>query len=101
MTAGNIVSFIVLGKEAAAAGRPRDGEVALLMACRLANRLKGSDSVESANANTSLAGCTRGSRWRAAPAPGAASCVRVLNADRLRTFQARHGPAYEKTCSAA
>jgi hypothetical protein len=35
MTAKNIASFIVLGKEAAASGRPRDAEVAFLMSCRV------------------------------------------------------------------
>jgi uncharacterized protein YecT (DUF1311 family) len=106
MTASNMASFIVLGKEAAAAGRSRDAEVAFLMACRLAGKLKGADAVESANAKYQLA-------WlyaRLALEDGAgASAQRAglrrraegLYADSLRTYQARLGPSHEKTRFAA
>ena len=106
MTAGNIASFIVLGKEAAAAGRPRDAEVAFLMSCRVADQLLGGDSVESANAKYQL-----GSLYsRLALESGlSASTKRAelgsraqrLYADSLRTYQARYGQAHEKTRFAA
>ena len=104
MTAGNIASFIVLGKEAAAAGRPRDAEVAFLMACRVADRLKGGDSVESANAKYQL-----GWLYARLALEGSAGARRTelrtraerLYADSLHTYQVRHGPAHEKTRFAA
>ena len=54
LVAADIASFFVIGKEAAAAGRPRDAEVAFLMACQVADKLKGIDSVESAQARYEL-----------------------------------------------
>ena len=104
MTAGNIASFIVLGKEAAAAGRSRDAEVAFLMACRVADRLLGGDSVESANAKYQL-----GWLYARLALEGGAGAKRVelrsraerLYADSLRTYQARYGQAHEKTRFAA
>ena len=106
MTAGNIASFIVLGKEAAAAGRLRDAEVAFLMSCRLADRLLGGDSVESANAKYQLGSLY--ARLALESGPGAStqraelgSHAQRLYADSLRTYQARYGPAHEKTRFAA
>ena len=104
MAAANIASFIVLGKEAAAAGRPRDAEVAFLMSCRVADRLKGGDSVESANAKYQL-----GWLYARLALEGSASAKRAelrtraerLYADSLRTFQAKYGPSHEKTRFAA
>ena len=100
MAAANIASFIVLGKEAAAAGRPRDAEVAFLMACRVADRLKGGDSVESANAKYQLGWLyARLALEDSASARRAELRTRAerLYADSLRTFQAKYGPAHEKT----
>jgi uncharacterized protein len=105
MTASNIVSFIVLGKEAAASGRPRDAEIAFLMSCRVADTLKGMDSAESADAKYQLG-------WlyaRLALEDGLASASRTelrrraerLYADSLRTYQAKYGPSHEKTRFAA
>jgi hypothetical protein len=54
LVAADIASFIVVGQEAAASGRSRDAEVAFLMACQVADKLKGIDSVESAQARYEL-----------------------------------------------
>ena len=105
MTASNIASFLVLGKEAVAAGRPRDAEVAFLMSCRVAAKLKGADSVESADAKYQL-GRLYG---RLALEGGAASAsnpelrrrAERLYADSLQTYQARYGQSHEKTRFAA
>jgi hypothetical protein len=105
MTAGNIAPFIVLGKEAAASGRPRDAEVAFLMACRVADRLLGMDSVEAADAKYQMGRLYA----RLALEGDSASMHRTelrrraerLYADSLRTYQARYGPAHEKTRFAA
>lgn len=105
MTASNIASFIVLGKEAAASSRPRDAEVAFLMACRLADKLKGMDSVESADVKYQLG-------WlyaRLVLEGGAAGASRMelrrraerFHADSLRTYQAKFGQDHEKTRFAA
>ena len=55
LIAADIGSFIVMGKEFAASGQPRDAEAALLMACRVADKLRGADSVETADAKSQLA----------------------------------------------
>lgn len=54
LIAADIPSFLVLGQAASAAGRVRDADVALLMSCRIADKLKGSASVESADARYQL-----------------------------------------------
>jgi hypothetical protein len=51
---GDVGAFMVIGKEAAAEGRLRDAEIAFLMACRVADRFKGAESVESTNARAQL-----------------------------------------------
>ena len=51
----DIGHFTAIGKEAAAAGRSHDAEVAFLVACRVADQFKGSDSVESGKARDQLA----------------------------------------------
>ena len=105
MTTSNIVSFIVLGKEAAASGRPRDAEVAFLMSCRVADKLKGMDSVESADARYQLG-------WLYARLVLEVGSAKIhheelrrraerLYADSLNTYQAKHGSAHEKTRFAA
>ena len=102
MTASNITSFIVLGKEAAASGRLRDAEVAFIMSCRVASKLKGRDSTQSADAKYQLgwlyarlaleSGTSRTEMHRRAER---------LYADSLLTYQAKHGQAHEKTRFAA
>jgi endonuclease G len=106
MTASNMASFIVLGKEAAAAGRLRDAEVAFLMSCRLADKLKGDDSVESANAKYQLGWlyARLALEGGAGASPKRAELRRRaegLYAGSLRTYQARLGPSHEKTRFAA
>jgi len=105
MGAGDIASFIVLGKEAAASGRPRDAEVAFLMACRLASERKGVDSAESADAKYQL-GWLYGRLVLdgSALAPKQAELRRraeQLYGQSLRFYQARYGPSHEKTRFAA
>ena len=106
LIAADIATFIVLGKEAAAAGRPRDAEVAFLMSCRVAHKLKGPDSVESADAKYQL-----GSHYaRLALGGGLAagadraellSRAEILYADSLHTYATRYGEADEKSRFAA
>lgn len=105
MTASNMASFIILGKEAAAAGRPRDAEVAFLMSCRVADKLKGPDSVESANAKYQLGWLY--ARLALEDGLGKASSSELrrraqrLYADSFGTYQAALGPDHEKTRFAA
>ncbi|ABM40137.1 hypothetical protein Pnap_4726 (plasmid) [Polaromonas naphthalenivorans CJ2] len=105
MTAKNIASFIVLGKEAAAAGRPRDAEVAFLMSCRVADKLKGMDSVESADAKYQLGWLYAGLALEDGSARASRAELRRraqrLYADSLRTYLARYGQAHEKSRFAA
>ncbi|MBG6076304.1 lysozyme inhibitor LprI family protein [Polaromonas sp. CG_9.11] len=102
LTATGIGLFIVIGKESASVGRRRDAETALLMACRLAEKLKGTGSVESADAKYQLG-------WHyAAPASeslsGIAAGVRaallaraqLLYSDSLNAYLAKFGEAHEK-----
>lgn len=56
LTATEIASFIVIGKEAASSGRLRDAETAFLMSCRVADKLKGAGSLESADSKSLLGG---------------------------------------------
>lgn len=51
----DIGAFMAIGKEAAAAGRSHDAEVAFLMACRVADQFKGADSAEAGRARDQLA----------------------------------------------
>ena len=101
-TAADIPSFILAGKEAAAAGRPHDAEIAFLMACRVADKLKGQESVESADARYQL-GRHYATLARAAGTPMGASRAELLRraqvsyADSVETYRARYGDANEKT----
>jgi|GEM_PF-5203977 len=98
--------FIVVGKEAAAAGRPRDAEVAFLTACRIAGKFKGADSVASADARYQLAWHYE---WLAREGSLAAGANRVellkradrLYSDSLNTFVTAYGQAHEKSRFAA
>lgn len=102
----DIASFLVLGQAASAAGRMRDAEVALLMSCRIADKLKGSASVESADARYQL-----GLHYTALAFPeglaGAANRsellarAEALHADSLLAYAARLGDGHEKSRLAA
>jgi hypothetical protein len=103
-TAADIGAFIVIGKEAAASGRPRDAEVAFLMSCRLADKLKGTGSMEAADARYQLG------RHYATVAlqPGNGANGNELRrradslySDSLKTYVAKYGPAHEKSRFAA
>lgn len=103
LIAADITSFIVIGNEAAAADRPRDAEAAFLMACRVADKLGGAGSIESADAKYQL-----GSHY-AKLALGTAGANRAellkraepLYRDSLLTSIAHHGKAHEKSQLAA
>ena len=107
LTATEIGSFIVIGKESASAGRPRDAETALLMACRLADKLKGTGSVESADAKYQLgwhyAALAHQSTFESAAKARDELLARaqLLYSDSLNTYQARFGEAHEKSRFAA
>ena len=98
--------FIVAGKEAAVAGRPRDAEVAFLMACRVADKFRGTGSVESADAKYQLAWHYE---WLARAGGLAAGANRAellkradgLYSDSLKVYLARFGQNHEKARFAA
>ena len=103
LIAADIASFIAIGKEAAAAGRPRDAEVAFLMSCRVADKLKGADSVESAEAKSQL-----GSHYaRLALGEDSASRAELLKqaehlyADSSHIYFLKYGEPHEKSRFAA
>ena len=89
-------SFVILSHEALAAGRARDAEVGLLMSCRIADKLKGAASVESADAKYRLGAhyADLGVRAGAAAAPIRAEMLaraQTLLADSLLTYSTRFG----------
>lgn len=98
--------FIVAGKEASVAGRPRDAEVAFLMACRVADKFKGASSVESADAKYQLAWQYE---WLAREGGLAAAANRAellkradsLYSDSLKVYLAKFGQNHEKARFAA
>ncbi len=99
-------SFMVVGKEAAAAGRPRDAEVAFMMSCRVAEKSKGSGSVEAADAKYQLGWHYE---WLARDASSAAQADRSellrraesLYSDSLKAYRAAYGDVHEKSQFAA
>ena len=102
----DIASFLVLGQAASAAGRVRDAEVALLMSCRIADKLKGSASVESADAKYRLGLhyaelALHGASTGAGNRPELLARAEILYADSLLTHAARFGDAHEKSRLAA
>lgn len=107
LNASDIGSFIVIAKESASAGRPRDAETALLMACRLADRLKGTGSIESADAKYQLGSHYATLAHDGPPGIGAGpraewmARAQQLYADSLETYQAKFGEADEKSRFAA
>ena len=106
LRAADIASFIVVGKDAVASNRPRDAEVAFLMSCRLADKLKGADSVESADGKFLLgahyaklaldAGSASGQNR-----PEMLKRAEFLYLDSLRVYAAAYGQADEKSRFAA
>ena len=105
-TGSDIPSFILAGKEAAAAGRPHDAEIAFLMACRVADKLKGPDSVESADARYQLGRHYAMLARAAGTAIGASRAellrrAQVAYSDSVETYHAKYGDANEKTRYAA
>lgn len=106
LIAADITSFIVIGNEAAAAGRPRDAEAAFLMACRVADKLGGAGSVESADAKYQL-GSLYARLALGEGVAGGADRVELLRRaeplylDSLQTSIAQHGEAHEKSRRAA
>jgi uncharacterized protein YecT (DUF1311 family) len=102
LVAADIASFIVLGRESAASGRSRDAEIAFLMACQVADKLKGVDSVESAQARYEL-----GSHYARLALDGSAttapnrdtlrSQAERLYSDSLHLYHITYGQAREKS----
>lgn len=98
----DVHGLIILGKETAAGGRPRDAEVAFIMACRVATQLN-MDLVSLADAKYQLA------RHYANVAEASSGDVRddllrrsrALYEDALGVYTARLGPGNEKTQFAA
>ncbi|MEO8014773.1 MAG: hypothetical protein ABI642_11565 [Polaromonas sp.] len=106
LTATDMASFMVMGKDAAASRRPRDAEVAFLMSCRLADKLKGTDSVESADGKYLLGGHYAQLALGAGSAPDASRPellrrAEFLYLDSLRIYSAAYGQADERSRSAA
>ncbi|MEO8013390.1 MAG: hypothetical protein ABI642_04535 [Polaromonas sp.] len=102
----DIASFVVLSNEASAEGRARDAEVGLLMSCRIADKLKGAASVESADAKYRLGRHYADLSLRANPAaaPNRAEWLaraQILLADSLLTYSTRFGDNDDRSRLAA
>ena len=101
-TAANVSSYIVSGKEAAAAGRLHDAEANFLMACRAAQVVKPADALIVADAHYQL-----GRHYAAVAQPDARRRSELLDragalyASSLATYRARHGENHERTRFAA
>jgi hypothetical protein len=93
--------FIVMGNEAAVAGRAHDAEVGYLMACRVADKFKGAGSVASADARYELA--RHYDKLANAPGAIAANCGELLQRaetlylDTLQLYRASHGAGHDKS----
>ncbi len=106
LAAMDIASFVVLSNEALAAGRARDAEVGLLMSCRIADKLKGAASVESADAKYRLGQhyANLSLRQNPANAPHRTEWLaraQILLADSLLTYSTRFGDDDERSRLAA
>ena len=106
LIAADIASFLVLGQAASAAGRVRDADVTLLMSCRIADKLKGSASVESADARYQLGLHYSELALHEGPAgaanrPELRARAEALYADSLLAYAARFGDMHEKSRLAA
>ncbi len=102
----DIAGFILIGKEAAASGRPRDAEVAFLMSCRLADTFKGPSSAESSDARYQLARhygqLALHGNTKVKPNRGELlKRAQALYMDSLTAYRARYGEAHEKSRFAA
>ena len=105
-SAADVASFIVAGKEAAAADRPRDAEMAFMMACRASDSLVASNPLAAADAryqlgrhyaNAVLAGDS-------GAGPKRAELLRrseMLYSDSLQSYVAKYGQDHEKSRFAA
>jgi len=97
--------FVVMGNEAAAAGRAHDAEIAYLMACRVADKFKGAGSVAAADARFELAR-HYGNLANAADknAPNCGDILRraeQLYSDSHQLYRASYGAEHEKSRQAA
>ena len=106
LAATDIASFIVIGRDAAASNRPRDAEVAFLMSCRLADKLKGADSIESADGKYLLGSHYAKLALDAGSAGGPSRTellkrAEFLYLDSLRIYSAAYGQADAKSRSSA
>lgn len=103
-TVTDVTAYIGVGSDTAAQGRPRDAEVALLTACRIAAGVAGPASVELAEAAYQLA-----RHYTAAAAAGAPPEQRshllqraeALFSQSRDLYAARYGQPHEKTRLAA
>jgi uncharacterized protein YecT (DUF1311 family) len=98
-TASAVNTLILSGKEAAAAGKPRDAETAFLMACRSAEDLAAKDTVPLADAHYQL-----GRHYaQVAAAPDVAKREEMLKrahslyASSLALYRKHKGPNHERT----
>ena len=102
---GEPAALILGGKEAAAAGRPRDAELLFLAACKAADKSQRAEGSEAIDARYQLArhyanlvlvantqGASRAEMIKRAD---------VLYADAAQAYRARHGESHEKTRFAA
>lgn len=102
LTAADIGSFLVIGKQSATAGQPRDAEAAFLMACRVADKLKGTGSVESADARFQLAAHYRALALAAGTIPAGDGQAELLQraeglyADSLPGYVAKYGTSSDQ-----
>ncbi len=92
----------VAGKEAAAAGRVRDAEVAFLSSCRVADARKGASSIESANARYQLARhyvevANAGTNLPAAQRAEMLGKAQAFYEESLQHFRTQLGATHEKT----
>ncbi|MDB5884135.1 MAG: hypothetical protein JWR74_306 [Polaromonas sp.] len=106
LTANEIESFIVIGRDAVAAGRLRDAEVAFLMSCHVADKFKGANSLESADAKSQLGGhyarlALGGGAAGRASRPEFLKRAEFLYLDSFNIYASMYGPAHEKSRSAA
>lgn len=102
MKAGDIAALLVSGQEAAAQGRPRDAELSFMMSCRAADRFKGPDSEEAADARYQLGRHYASLARSDDSASGARRSellkrAELLYAESLQTYLGKHGDGHEKS----
>ena len=101
--AADVAALILAGKEAAAAGRPRDAEINFLMACHAADHLALQDPMADAEARYQL-GRHYANAVLAGRSTDRAALLRradLLYSDSLQAFRAKYGDTHEKTRFAA